>query len=406
MTSLQSAVFELSRKELYEKVWTTPMRTLAPTFGLSDVGLKKLCKRHNVPTPPVGHWAKKVFGKAEPQPPLPPDKGNESIRISFEPEAKPPVEPEIPPLPVSDPDLVLLVQYEKDPANKIVVSDQLHNPHPVTQRTKDAFGKESSSTRMNDLISPYSEDRQALLSLSVGKTSINRALRLMNALLVALEKRGFKINFPAGRSSDYYHRPNVNVEILAESFVFRLREKTRKVREEPDKTDRQRSWSSRTRYEPKGEFELTASREPWGSLSWNDTKRRPLEDRLNDVVIELIVEVERQRRYREQQKREAEERAREAEMQRDRERIERIEESRRKKFEGLTLRWELSHKLHVFAAAVREEHLRRQGGIEPGSDMALWLEWATDYASRVDPLSESRTLPKYDVPDPGPPSRW
>lgn len=356
------------------------MRTLAPTFGLSDVGLKKLCKRHNIPTPPVGHWAKKVFGKDEPQPPLPPppDNGNECIRMSFESEAKPPVEPEVPQLPVSDPDLVEMVRYEQDPANKIAVSDQLRNPHLLTQRTKDAFGNESSSTRMNDLISPYSEDRQALLSLSVGKASINRALRLMNALLVALEKRGFKISAPAGRSSDYYHRPDVKVEILGESFVFRLREKTRKIRDEPDKTDHQRSWSSRTRYEPKGEFELTASREPWGNLSWNDSKRRPLEDRLNDIVIELIVEVERQRRYREQQKREAEARAREAELQRERERVERIEESRRKKFEGLALRWELSHKLHVFAAAVREEHLRRHGEVESGSDMALWLEWATD----------------------------
>jgi hypothetical protein len=198
----------------------------------------------------------------------------------------------------------------------------------------------------------------------------------------------------------------VKVEILGESFVFRLREKTRRIREEPDKSGRQSSWSSRTRYEPKGEFELTANRDPWGSLTWKDAKRRQLEDRLNDVIIELIVDVERQRRYREQQKREAEERERAAELQRERERVERIEEARRKKFEGLTLRWELSHKLHVFAAAVREEHLRRHGEIEPGSDMALWLEWATDYASRVDPLAESRSLPKYDVPDPGPPSRW
>lgn len=62
--------------------------------------------------------------------------------------------------------------------------------------------------------------------------------------------------------------------------------------------------------------------------------------------------------------------------------------------------------IRAFTAAVREEHLRRHGEIEPGSDMALWLEWATDYASRVDPLGGARSLPKFDVPDPGPPSRW
>lgn len=336
MTPMQSTAVELSRRELYEKVWATPMRTLAPTFGMSDVGLKKLCKRHNIPTPPLGHWAKKEFGKDEPQPPLPPepDKEDESIRLSFEPDAKPPVKPETPPLPVSDPDLVVLVQYELDPAHKIVVADQLRNPHLAVQRTKEAYGRKPFH-RMYELVSPYSEDRHALLDMSVGKESINRGLKLMNALLVALEQRGFKVTCPAGHSSDSYHRPDVKVEILSESFVFRLREKTRMIREEADKTGRPSSWESRTRYEPKGEFELSANRDRWGSLTWKDTKRRQLEDRLNDVIIELIVDVERQRRYRERQKREAEERERAAELQRERERVERIEEARRKKFKRL-----------------------------------------------------------------------
>lgn len=171
--------------------------------------------------------------------------------------------------------------------------------------------------------------------MSVGKESINRGLKLMNALLVALEQRGFKVTCPAGHSSDSYHRPDVKVEILSESFVFRLREKTRMIREEADMTGRPSSWESRTRYEPKDEFELSANRDRWGSLTWTDTKRRQLEDRLNDVIIELIVDVQRKRRYRERQKREAEERERAAELQRERERVE-IEEARRRKFKRLT----------------------------------------------------------------------
>ena len=48
---------KLTREELYKKVWSRPMRTLAREFGLSDVGLKKTCRRHNIPTPGVGYWA-------------------------------------------------------------------------------------------------------------------------------------------------------------------------------------------------------------------------------------------------------------------------------------------------------------------------------------------------------------
>jgi hypothetical protein len=49
----------LTRAELYEKVWATPMRTLAQEFGMSDVGLAKVCRKHNIPVPPVGYWRRK-----------------------------------------------------------------------------------------------------------------------------------------------------------------------------------------------------------------------------------------------------------------------------------------------------------------------------------------------------------
>ena len=35
----------LSPQELYDKIWSTPIHKLAKEFGLSDVGMAKLCKR-------------------------------------------------------------------------------------------------------------------------------------------------------------------------------------------------------------------------------------------------------------------------------------------------------------------------------------------------------------------------
>jgi len=37
----------LTRQELYDFVWSTPMTKLAKDFGLSDVGLAKICERHS-----------------------------------------------------------------------------------------------------------------------------------------------------------------------------------------------------------------------------------------------------------------------------------------------------------------------------------------------------------------------
>jgi len=38
----------IKREELYEEVWSTP---LCAKYGLSDNGLRKVCKRLNVPVP-------------------------------------------------------------------------------------------------------------------------------------------------------------------------------------------------------------------------------------------------------------------------------------------------------------------------------------------------------------------
>jgi hypothetical protein len=53
----------LSRKKLYDLVWSEPMRNLSTRFGISDVAPKKTCARAIIPTPDRGYWAKKESGK-------------------------------------------------------------------------------------------------------------------------------------------------------------------------------------------------------------------------------------------------------------------------------------------------------------------------------------------------------
>lgn len=61
----------MKRSELYERVWATPMTKLAAELGISDVGLAKACRRHAVPAPPRGYWAKLKAGQKPLQTPLP-----------------------------------------------------------------------------------------------------------------------------------------------------------------------------------------------------------------------------------------------------------------------------------------------------------------------------------------------
>ncbi|AYM06225.1 hypothetical protein [Agrobacterium tumefaciens] len=60
----------MSREELYELVWSTPMQKLAETYGLSDRGLAKTCQRYLVPVPSRGYWAKIDAGQPVKRTPL------------------------------------------------------------------------------------------------------------------------------------------------------------------------------------------------------------------------------------------------------------------------------------------------------------------------------------------------
>lgn len=43
-TSLMAEEITLTRQDLYDRAWTTPLQHLAKDFGVSDVGLAKICR--------------------------------------------------------------------------------------------------------------------------------------------------------------------------------------------------------------------------------------------------------------------------------------------------------------------------------------------------------------------------
>jgi hypothetical protein len=61
----------LTRKELYDLAWPEPMIKLADKFSLSNVGLKKKCRNHNIPILSRGYWARKQAGQKPWVTPLP-----------------------------------------------------------------------------------------------------------------------------------------------------------------------------------------------------------------------------------------------------------------------------------------------------------------------------------------------
>lgn len=79
---LTKELANLTREQLYEKVWTTPGSKLAAEFGLSDVAIAKRCKKLEVPRPSRGYWAKLEAGRKPRRVPLPPTQEDEFTRLA------------------------------------------------------------------------------------------------------------------------------------------------------------------------------------------------------------------------------------------------------------------------------------------------------------------------------------
>lgn len=70
------------RIQLYDAIWTTPAIKLSKELGMSDVGLAKICKRHKIPRPCRGYWAKNEVGIKQPRPKLKQPDCNPTITIA------------------------------------------------------------------------------------------------------------------------------------------------------------------------------------------------------------------------------------------------------------------------------------------------------------------------------------
>src|SRR5580700_8610478 len=74
----------LTREELYNLVWSESLLSLSKKYDISDVGLRKMCKRNDVPIPKGGHWMKIKFGKKSPRIKLPATSASkEKIRLQI-----------------------------------------------------------------------------------------------------------------------------------------------------------------------------------------------------------------------------------------------------------------------------------------------------------------------------------
>jgi hypothetical protein len=187
---MNSEPTSLSREDLYQRIWSKPVRDVARDLGLSDVGLAKVCARLNVPRPPRGYWAKLAAGQKLKQKPLPealPGDELEWNRDGGEPRCMiasgQPITPAIP--------------STKSPG-------RLPKTHPLLVEVEALFLKTRSTYGTH-----LRPSKRALADIFVSKEVLRRALDVANVVYLDLEGRGYRVLLAKDSS---LRRPEVHVK--------------------------------------------------------------------------------------------------------------------------------------------------------------------------------------------------
>jgi hypothetical protein len=309
-----------TREEFYELVWSTPLTHLAKEFAISDVALHKICRKHDIPNPPLGWWAKKAAGKKVKQTPLPRAKAGSADRVTI---ASANLSREAAAL-VDVREQARILASEGD-------DNQAAPPHPVIERTLAWLRKAKPSD-----IGIVAADKPGLIKCEVSSSSIDRLAIALPRIVRAASFQGFELDAGEGlakfRSETEIVGFSITESIRREKHVLTDAERAKEEAWERkrDRAARRNSWDDvffdRPRfpewdYHPTGQlsFEFEQVYVFQGSAprrSFRDAKVQRLENMASDIAVGLAVLAaakteDRLRREGEQQRIEEERRRRE-----------------------------------------------------------------------------------------------
>lgn len=277
-----------TRSELYDLLWSAPASKVAKDLRMSDVALGKAAKRHGIPTPERGYWAKIAAGKHPAKSRLPP-RGlgqADSIHLGREEELTRrnlgETDVDIPAFPAAlrmhDESLHDLRSRLEVEIGTISIPKSLSAPHPVVARMLTIDAKRMESLSGAD---PRWSHEQPYYASPYEK----RRLRLLSAIFKGLSNTGLEFQAKGKDSNEF--------RVFARegsSVTFRL--------DHPKKT------AGRDGYFATSKPDRPAS-EPlkleimWWSHSdapfrrtWEDERGVQIEEAISEIVVTLAFAVE------------------------------------------------------------------------------------------------------------------
>lgn len=177
-----------TREQLYDLIWSESLLTLSKKYNISDVGLRKICIRMDIPLPMVGYWNKVKAGKSVEVKELSSNyEGEKEISLTPRVEGENQIEDGL------SPQMALQKAIEIDPNTNLKVLDMLSDPDPIVEKAQKVLNEILKRTKgeRSEVVSLYDYIKTTLKNM-------NRALLIMDTFVKAMRKRGHEFNIENG----------------------------------------------------------------------------------------------------------------------------------------------------------------------------------------------------------------
>jgi len=359
------------------------MRLLAPKYGLSDVGLAKICKKYNIPRPWLGYWTQVKHGVAIGPTELPdPDDDPEIVIRPY----RPPVDGA-----TGQGDFTNIFDRALEAeayASKITV--------PKEAKLHDSIASLMSCLREQ----PQGEWGRSTpgisgtLNVRVSKKQLHRAHLILDILLSELDKRGADVFSTTrfGGSGLRVLGEQIGIQIVELLMVKEVDSRGKILRSDYYESRPQPLWLAKQTVKPSGRLLLKL--EPYWNLwdrrlrrNWRDAKKQRLEDCINDIIVGMIRIAAAQRESVEECIERSAEHKDEEERKKRREQLQAAIDARVGKMNAEVARWSKAQSIRNYVAAARER--TKDVPKKDRTRVSRWLDWVDGRANLVDPLSPS-----------------
>lgn len=233
-----------TREEFYELVWSKPLTHLARDFGLSDVALHKICRKHDIPNPPLGWWAKHAAGHKVRPTPLPKLKSGISGTVVI---AGGELRKE------SD-DIASARELARIRASEVEVAADAP-AHPIVTKSIAKLRAAKASP-----VGLVSVSQQGLIAIEIAPASVDRIEQCLNRIAAAALLQGFELSGKGERAA--FTDGVVTIPFTLKETVKRSKHvptEQELAQEEKQRKERDRRWA-RNRWDSDIGFSF---RNPW-----------------------------------------------------------------------------------------------------------------------------------------------